>query len=170
MNVTLAEYDIGCLPSPSVPAEMLIQDGWRTYVLFFAVSKAVDETGYLKDLGVAVLECVDCVSTKFGYPNDEGLPEHPLYALGLNDMSAYEVRESLWVQEIGAQQLKSTKRIWGSRAMDVPSVNVSSPSRHFILPLKEATFECVASALKVVFFAPHFDAAFEWVRREASDR
>src|SRR5262245_49024078 len=72
MSIILRPYDIGCEPSPSVPAETVIQDGWSTFVLFYAVSKAVDETGYLKDLRVAVVECQSCSMAKFGYPNDEG--------------------------------------------------------------------------------------------------
>ena len=43
MPTTLHTYDIGCEPSPSVPAETLIQDGWATYLLFFAASKSVNE-------------------------------------------------------------------------------------------------------------------------------
>lgn len=61
----------------------MIQDSGTTYLLFCAVSKSVDETGYLKDLGIAVVECKHCSAAKFGYPNDEGLAEHPLYTLGL---------------------------------------------------------------------------------------
>ena len=70
MTPRVHPFDIGCEPSPSVPAETLLADGWKTYLLFFAVSKG-------KDLGVAVLDCDHCVMSKFGYPNDEGLEEHP---------------------------------------------------------------------------------------------
>jgi hypothetical protein len=78
MGPRICAFDIGCEPSPSVPAETLLQDGRKTYLLFFAVSKVVEESGYFEDLGVAVLDCKRCATAKFGYPNDEGLPEHPL--------------------------------------------------------------------------------------------
>ena len=67
--------------------ETLIQDGWKTYLLFFAVSQNVQEDGHLKDLGVAILECIDSSSAKMGYPNDEGLPEHSLWNHGLSSTS-----------------------------------------------------------------------------------
>jgi hypothetical protein len=100
MTIILRPYDIGCEPSSSVPAETVIQDGWSTYVLFFAVSKSVDETGYLRDLGVAVVECQGCSMAKFGYPNDEGRPEHPLYKLGMHDAGSdiLEVIASPWAR------------------------------------------------------------------------
>ena len=97
--------DIGCEPSPSVPAETVIQDGWITYLLFFAVSRERNQSGFLTDLGVAVVACTDCQIAKFGYPNDEGLPEHPLYDSGIEgaDSSVLEVVPSNWVVEMSAQ-------------------------------------------------------------------
>lgn len=116
MPLALQTYDIGCEPSPSVPGETVIQDGWATYLLFFAVSKSADDTGYLKDLGVAVVECKHCSASKFGYPNDEGRPEHPLYNLGLGaaESSVLEIVGSTWAQEVHQQQIASSQRIDGS--------------------------------------------------------
>ena len=119
MERNLRPCDIGCEPS-SVPAETLLQDGWKTYLLFFAVSKSVDESGNLKDLGVAVLDCQDCVVSRFGYPNDEGLPEHPLYGCGMESAktSVLEVVESSWAAAVSDQIVASRRRIWGGRGMD----------------------------------------------------
>src|SRR4051794_36899649 len=98
MIMLLRPFDVGCEPSPSVPAETVLQDGWKTYLLFWSVSKSVGASGYLDDLGVAVVDCQGCVLTKFGYPNDEGTPEHPLYSLGFDvGSSIQEVVASNWV-------------------------------------------------------------------------
>ncbi|MHC4426147.1 MAG: hypothetical protein ACYSYV_08630 [Planctomycetota bacterium] len=156
----IVPYDIGCKPSPSVPAETVIADGWQTFLLFFAVSKEVDESGHLKDLRVAVLECVDCVSSKFGYPNDEGLPEHPLFSLGLVNAgtSIVEVAGSKWVKEVSDQTSKSAKRIWGKS-----QIADGDQPRHFVIILKEATFECVAKELIVRQFFNTFEEAATYV-------
>jgi hypothetical protein len=161
METSLRPYDIGCEPSPSVPAETLLQDGWKTYLLFFAVSKSVDESGHLEQLGVAVVGCRDCLMSKFGYPNDEGRPEHPLYPCGMAaaGTSVLEVVESSWTREVLEQRAASARRIRGGRAMN------SEPAkdrllRHFIVKLKEATFECIASSLTVERFFKSFDEAF----------
>src|SRR6478736_4934736 len=107
MAARVQPYDIGCEPSPSIPAETLIQNGWKTYLLFFAVSKEADESGHLKDLGVAILDCQDCAMSKFGSPNDEGLIEHPLYAAGIAGAasSVLEVINSSWEREVAEQRL-----------------------------------------------------------------
>lgn len=170
MPSSLRTYDIGCEPSPSVPAETLIQDGWATYLLFFAVSKSVDETGHLKDLGVAVVECKHCSASKFGYPNDEGLPEHPLYDLGLGaaESSILEVVGSTWTQEVSQQKIASSQRIWGGRNSTWKPAH-GEPPRHFIIPLKEKTFECLASELSVQLFAKNLGEALQHVHRKLSE-
>lgn len=164
--MTIRPYDIGCEPSPSVPAETLLQDGWKTYLLFLAVSKTVQETGYLKDLGVAIVECVNCSSAKMGYPNDEGLPEHPLWNHGLSDIesSVIEVAGSSWSAELRDQREQSAKRIWGGRGMSWTPMTESD--KHFVVTLKEATFECIAEELTVVEYVRDYDAAFAYVLSE----
>jgi hypothetical protein len=157
-------YDIGCKPSPSVPAETVIQDGWKTYLLFFAVSKVPGPSGRLDGLGVAVLDCDNCVMAKFGYPNDEGLPEHPLYCEGIADSTSFvlEVVDSAWATEVDGQRLASAQRIWGGRGI-APDWMKDCKSRHFIVLLKEKTFECLASSMSVERFCPTFDEATAFV-------
>jgi hypothetical protein len=167
MNQRIALYNIGCEPSPSIPAETLLQDGMEAFLLFFAVSKEVSASGYLDDLGVAVLECVGCAATKFGYPNDEGLPEHPLYSLGLADApsSVLEVVGSTWAKEVDDQLRESCIRIRG---------NVGAQGggclRHFVVCLKERTFECLAQELVVNRFTLGFPEAFAYVQSRFSER
>ena len=140
----------------------MVQDGWLTFLLFFAVSEEVARSGHLEDLGVAVAECIDCQSAKMGYPNDEGLPEHPLYSSGISEgMGAYRLSKSAWLADIESQMKKSRDRIWGSRSSDASS---KSPLFHFVVPLKEATFECIARDIRVQGFHRDFDGAFSYVR------
>lgn len=135
-----------------------------TYLLFFAVSKAVGPSGYLDDLGVAVLNCNQCVMAKFGYPNDEGLPEHPLFDCGMADAtsSVLEVVDSAWAAEVNGQRDSSARRIWGGRGI-APDWVKESKSRHFVVALKEKTFECLASSIEVERFCPTFAEAKEFV-------
>ena len=157
-------YELGCEPSPSVPAETLLQDGWETFLLFFAVRRVSTGSRRFEDLGVAVMRCDGCSMSRFGYPNDEGLPEHPLYNRGMADCSSsvMEVLYSSWAQEMSLQQRASAGRIWGARQMPIPT---TSPQilRHFIVALKEATFECLAESIRVERFCSTFDEAFAHV-------
>jgi hypothetical protein len=170
MSARVQPYDIGCEPSPSVPAETVVQDGWKTDLLFFAVSKAVGQSGYLDDLGVAVLDCHQCVMAKFGYPNDEGLPEHPLYLSGMGETasSVMEVADSAWAAEVDGQRTASARRIWGGRGIE-PGWVKDCKSRHFIVTLKEKTFECLASSLTVEQFCPTFAEATAFVMAKLAE-
>jgi hypothetical protein len=164
MTKQVVPYNIGCEPE-CVPAETLLQDGWATFLLFRAVSQTVSASGYLDDLGIAVLECVGCAATKFGYPNDEGLPEHPLYNRGLGDAptAVLEVIDSDWAQEVSEQMRLSTARIWGSTSPSRPLL------RHFVVCLKELTFECLASQMAVKQYTKDFSAAFAYVQARFSE-
>ena len=171
MTAQVRHFDIGCEPSPSVPAEIVVQDGWSTYLLFFAVSKGLGQSGYLDDLGVALLACHDCIMAKFGYPNDEGLPEHPLYDCGLADTtsSVLEVMDSAWALEVDDQLDTSARRIWGGRMVSPDWINDRKASRHFIVTLKEKTFECLASSMTVERFYPTFAEAFSFVMAKLAE-
>lgn len=166
MPSTIRPYDIGCEPSPSVPAETLLRDGWKTYLLFFAVSKTAQETGHLKDLGVAIVECLNCSSAKMGYPNDEGLPEHSLWNHGLSDVetSIVDVAGSQWLADIRDQKERSSQRIWDGRGMTRTPMTESD--KHIVVTLKEATFECIAEELTVVEYMRDYDAAIAYVISE----
>lgn len=170
MTARIRPFDIGCEPSPSVPAETVIQDGWATYLLFFAVSKGVGQSGYLDDLGVAVLNCDRCVMAKFGYPNDEGLPEHPLYRCGMAETvsNVLEVVDSEWAAEVNAQRAASARRIWGSRGI-APNWLEDRKSRHFTVTLKEKTFECLATSIMVERFFPTFAEATAYVMAKLAE-
>jgi hypothetical protein len=158
-------FDIGCEPSPSASGEVLIASGWPTFLLFVARSKVVDETGYLKDLGIALVRRVDCQVAKLGYPNDEGLPEHPLYPSGIGDLetNVLEVIDSTWAADIQRQRCDSFQRIWGPRGT---YAEVKHELRHFIITLKESTFECLASSLVVDRYFPKFEEACSYVYAE----
>lgn len=101
-----------------------------------------------------------------GYPNDEGLPEHPLWNDGLSacETSIVEVAGSQWLADIRDQKVRSAKRIWGGHGMAWTPTTDSL--RHFVITLKEATFECIAEKLAVVKYAHNFDEAFEYVIAE----
>lgn len=141
MKPNIIPYDLGCEPSPSVSDEMLIASGWNTYLLF----------EIFRQTGIALIECESCVTAKLGYPNDEGLPEHPLYEFGMEKLKTdvMEVIDSPWSRELINQANKSSERIWGGRNMSY-SEPKSENYRHFIIALKESTFECICSSLKLV--------------------
>jgi len=163
-------YDLGCEPDPSTPAETLVQDGWDTFLLFFAVRRTSTGPRRFEDLGVAVVRCEQCTMSRFGYPNDEGLPEHPLYNRGMAECSSsvMEVLDSSWGKEVYSQRRASAARIWGARQMSTPEAFSRIP-RHFIVALKEATFECLAGSIRVDHICTSFEEAFAYVRNRIAE-
>jgi hypothetical protein len=121
---------------------------------------------------VAVLDCRECQISKFGYPNDEGLPEHPLYNFGMNDArtSVFEVIDSAWKREVSEQMAVSARRIWGQRGMDCEWAKNRAPQSHFVITLKESTFECVAASLVVERFCNTFAEAFDYAIERFKER
>ncbi len=76
-------------------------------------------------------------ASRFGYPNDEALPGHPLYANGIDHHWIYEVQEPSWLEQIKIQNAVSfpVKSRWSQR--------------HFIVTFKDSTFECLADDYQV---------------------
>ncbi len=153
-------YDLGCEPSPNVPCETLLQDGWDTFLLFYPFDSVSE---------VIVVECEGCASSRFGYPNDEGLPEHPHYRDGISsgDASIFVSDDTPWLREISNQMHETSRRIWGGRGMTVPAGR-GEKLFHFIATMKESTFECIASNLKIAHRAKGFEEAFLYVRTRFS--
>ena len=164
-------YDLGCEPDPSTPAQTLLQNGWDTFLLFVAVRKASTGPRRFEDLGLAVVRCKQCAMSRFGYPNDEGLPEHPLYNRGMAECSSsvMEVLDSSWAKEVYSQRRASAERIWGARQMPTSEASLGIP-RHFLVALKEATFECLAHSLRVERICASFDEAFAYVREKIAEQ
>ena len=152
-------FNLGIEPSPSTPMEILMQDGWTAFLLFEPFASN----------GVVVVECERCSSTRFGYPNDEGLEEHPYYHDGISEAesSVLVSSDTPWLSDVVSQQHASSHRIWGKRGMAVPEKRVES--FHFIILLKEATFECIAKTLRVAFTAKSMDEAFTYVRQRFAE-
>jgi len=155
----MRRYEIGCLPSPSVDAATLLQNEEGAFLIFFAI----EPTG--KALGVAVLKCAGCSATRLGYPNDEGLREHQLWAKGLAELDypIVELAESSWAEQVRDEATRTRRRIWGAQENTAFAHPVRT-SRHFLISFNEHTFECLASDLEVIGFHPTFEQAFDSVR------
>ena len=88
-------YDIGFVPEAAVSEPVVLQTDNATILTFSAKRPTVE--GKYEDAGYGILEFDLCSLTKFGYPNDEALPGHPLYEKGLSAYGIYEVFNSSWV-------------------------------------------------------------------------
>lgn len=165
--------DIGCQPSPSGSAETIIQTGESTFVIFHAISSKLSADGCYDNLDFALVECVGCCRTLFGYPNDEGLPEHPLYDKGLSEaVGVAEVLNSSWAAALGDQMDASTWRIRGQydKSFQLPQVGKRLRHwRHFIFQFKENTLECIANELKVISVGKPYEDIMDEVSRRISD-
>jgi hypothetical protein len=92
--------------------------------------------GTFKDAGWAVIECINCHVSQFGYPNDEALPGHPLSGKGLTAYGIFEVINSNWVK-----QLTEQNRVAFPKTPD-------SKQRHFIIVFHDSSFECIADRIE----------------------
>jgi hypothetical protein len=97
---------------------------------------------------LAVLRFPLCHIFKFGYPNDEALPGHPLYSKGLSYYGLFEVLNSSWHKTLDEQNLVS-----------FPNPQPSpTRSRHFVVTFHDSTFECIADRMEGRFASSWNDA------------
>ena len=148
----VTELHLGFMPDAGASGAVLLQSEYSVFLLFNAVSDDVRPSGHLEDLGVGILEFTRKVTTRFGYPNDEGRNEHPLYHRGLSDIGygVCEVLRSSWAAEWAAITRKSANRILGGEdSMAFKRWETShAVHRHFLVAFHDSTFECVAADMK----------------------
>jgi hypothetical protein len=129
------KLDVPWLPDPHESDPRLFADAFTMMVIYEVAETAPTDDVY------AVLRFQTCRIVKFGYPNDEALPGHPLYPKGLRCYGLFEVRDSSW-----------SKSLDEYNPVSFPNLNQSRDSyRHFIVTFHDSTPECIAQAWKGAF-------------------
>jgi hypothetical protein len=126
-------FDAGCEPEAAVSGAFVLEDEYKSF-LFFNVSTSDPDVA---EGTRAIVEVVGTLLTKFGLPNDEALPGHPLYNRGLRYYSIAEVLNSSW-----AREAEERNRISFPEALPWSA-------RHFIFTFHDSSFECLARELKI---------------------
>jgi hypothetical protein len=131
----VVDLDLGFRPEAAISGALLLRSETLAILTFNAMRRtAVDR---LEDAGTAVIEFARCLLTKFGLPNDEALPGHPLFRHGLEAYGCFEVLNSRWRKEAEDQN-----------RVQFPDTDYSSV-RHFIFTFHDSSFECLANDLSV---------------------
>ena len=144
-------YDIGFEPEAAVSEAVLLQTEDGAVLSFSAVRP--QPNGKRADAGYGIVEIDRCSLTKFGYPNDEALPGHPLHEKGLGAYGVYEVHNSSWVKLMTQQN-----RVAFPKTPD-------SKQRHFIITFHDCTFECIARDLKASTSTKRYAEIFDEMRK-----
>jgi hypothetical protein len=80
-----------------------------------------------------------CTSVRFGIPNDEAPPGHPLTPHGLSPYGAHEVIDSEWLNELRTIERRHPQ----SQAMPLQT------SKHWMLTFHDTTLEAIATGIAV---------------------
>jgi hypothetical protein len=137
------KLDVPWLPDPGAPdPHLLTGDSGPTMVVYRTAAIAPTDEEF------AVLRFPVCTIVKFGYPNDEALPGHPLYPKGLSYYGIFEVLDSSWSTSLEEQNLVSFPN---------PS-RLRRSGRHFVVTFHESTLECIAERLEGRFAGSLKDA------------
>jgi hypothetical protein len=151
-----ALLDIGFVPETAVSEPVLLQTDHVTILTFSAKQKGSD--GKYLDAGYGIVEFDLCTITKFGYPNDEALPGHPLRDKGLRAYRVFEIHNSSWTRLITAQN-----RVAFPKTPD-------STGRHFIFTFHDSTFECIARGMQASLSSKPYAEIFEDIKRRVFKR
>lgn len=122
--------NLGFRPEAAVSGALLLQSERTTILTFNAMRQGADD--HYDDAGTAVIEFARCLVTRFGLPNDEALPGHPLYGHGLEAYGCFEVVNSQWRKQAEAQN-----------RVCFPSTDYRTV-RHFVFTFHDSSFECLA--------------------------
>ncbi len=129
-------FDIGCEWAPNAPYALLLQDDFAHALL--VLNPHFNDHDQENAVMFAFKDCRCAIK---GEPNDEARSGHPLYAKELADILwAGIVRNSSWIDRLEKQN----------------SVHpYHNPARyqalnHYILVLKEDTFECIAESVSLI--------------------
>ena len=140
--------DLGYKPEAAVSGAVLVQTEHSTFLTFNAMK--LENDGLRHPAGHAVIEFLLCAITKFGYPNDEASPGHPLYSKMAGAYDIYEVLNSSWIAELDQQNLVA-----------FPNADNGARSRHFIISFHDSTFECIADDFKLVVTDEPYEVVFQ---------
>lgn len=88
-----------------------------------------------EDLPAQAIGFTDCLSFRFGFPNDEALAGHPLFDAGLDGYGAYKVLASAWLEELRSIEASH------EQAPEVPFER----HRHYVLVFHDSTLEAIAT-------------------------
>jgi hypothetical protein len=86
-----------------------------------------------------VAEFLDCTSVRFGIPNDEALPGHPLTRHGLSLYAAHEVIDSEWLNQLRTIEQRHPQ------PLGIPL----QTSKHWMLTFHNTTLEAIATGIAV---------------------
>ncbi|MBU2709268.1 hypothetical protein KCM76_24950 [Zooshikella marina] len=136
------EWDIGA------PLPFLLQNESHVYLTFYVKEVDPDWNGtYVRvvDAGtkefsdLALISFENCISTRFGAPNDEVHEGHPLEGKGLESYTAQVVRNSRWIDEI--RQINSVHSCYNPESW--------KRLKHYIFWFHDSTFECIAESFDI---------------------
>ncbi len=121
--VTQVDTAFNIEPGATMPIVISGESG--TFVVF-RIAGSNDSWG--------VLNCAT-VRIRFGEPNDEDLPNHPLYQYGLGYYGIFVIKNSPWISEL----VQSNDAERGS----------AGDLMHVIATFHDSTFECLTTAFSV---------------------
>ena len=145
----IVPLDLGVVPEAAVPGGLLVQSEYSAYFLFNAMR--VQEDGRRVEAGTAVVAFHAPLQTRFGNPNDEARPGHPVLGRHNQYSEICEVLASSWLAEIERQNKVS-----------FPEFRYSGV-RHFIVTLHDSTLECLARGIALEACVDSYEAAFRLV-------
>jgi hypothetical protein len=131
----VVSLDVPWLPHAGDSMPVVSQYEWFVAITY----RAAVSTGHF---GQRVLLQFDrCLVSQFGYPNDEALPGHPLYARGLTHYGIFEVKQSSWLDTMQEQNRQSFPEV----------TDWCAGLRHFVVTFHDSSFACLATDLEGSF-------------------
>ncbi|MDO1451289.1 hypothetical protein Q0590_33755 [Rhodocytophaga aerolata] len=144
----------------SVTDPLVIGDMNRLIFGFWATAPHTD--GVWHPCGWALFYTKHCLQYKYGYPNDEASPMHPLTKYGFDGYNISQVKYSDWIRQLEIQNQQK----W-------PATDFLNRYEHWIFPFKETTLEVIAEKLqwrlmsKEIAYKDIQQEMIDWINNES---
>ena len=124
------------VPSPigGAPNPVVVSTGTLLIVAYYTLEPNPKTSDPFRELACGMLRFEGALIHRFGYPNEDVLFGHGLDTPELWSFAAWEVVGSTWIQE-----QEQTNRVHPNHR---PEFFLGY--RHFVVPFKDNTFECLA--------------------------
>ena len=110
----------------------------RRLLCAYMVSEPTLDDGTNEDLAIVAVRGASQFT--FGYPNDEALPAHPLYKIGISYYAFNKIENSPYLVEMGrrnATMFPGSERFWTEK-------------QHYLVAFHDETLEVICSGIEIV--------------------
>lgn len=140
------------LPSGGAPIPLVLSNDNKSVLAYYT---AEQDKSVLEDERIAIITFSSCYASNYGAPNDEAFSGHPLYEYGLRPYNISMVNNSPWIRHLC--KINSVHPYHSDKMFE--------DYKHFVIHLKDSTYECIAKSADFILIKGDMRKALEVMKK-----